>query len=425
MTKHAEKNATAKPVEENNQAVPEPLGLKTIVELWLAGEWALLAAYDEALISTVSERGMIAAYLACAHQFCDDHSSAEAWAFKAIEWQCSKHYLLRVLVSGAHVTMARMAIIAGDADRARDHITRTVDPISGEPAQAKAQARLSRELSEMGMLHMAAKLVGEDLETVIDQPLGYVNRHRVNILKSELIQIRQQLALSQARGQIGQVAEDGGQSEEDQAKRYSTSQLGQDLWVLERTGYKRDGFFVEFGATDGVLLSNTFVLEKHFGWNGLLAEPNPEYFAELQKNRSSKTLDTCIAGRTGDEVEFVMADEFGGIKEYIGRDRHAHRRASYAELPEALLTLTTLSLDDFLKQNKAPKRIDYISVDTEGNELDILSAFPFESWDVRMWSVEHNFTEDREKIFELMSSYGYLRKEVRFDDWYYKVDAEE
>ncbi len=425
MTTRSKKAATADSTKSANQAGSEPLNLKKSVDLWLAGEWALLAAYDEAFVSKVPDRGMIAAHIACAHQFSDDHPTAEEWTTRAVEWGCSENYLTRVLLSCAHLTMARMAVIAGDAVRARDHITQTVDPISGEAARAKAEARLSKELTELGLLHMAAQLVGEDLEAVIDQPLGHVNRHRVNILKSELIQIRQQLALSQARGQLGQVAEVGAQSDAERAKRFSTSQLGQDLWVLERTGYKRDGFFVEFGATDGVLLSNTFVLEKHFDWSGLLAEPNPEYFAELQKNRSGKTLDTCIAGRTGDKVEFVMADEFGGIKDYIGRDRHAHRRASYAELPEAVLVLTTLSLDDFLKQNKAPRKIDYISVDTEGNELDILSAFPFDSWDVQMWSVEHNFTEDREKIFDLMSSHGYLRKEVRFDDWYYKADTEE
>jgi hypothetical protein len=86
----------------------------------------------------------------------------------------------------------------------------------------------------------------------------------------------------------------------------SPSQLGQDLCVLEQTNYKKGGF-VEFGATDGVLLSNSYLLEKEFGWQGLCAEHNPKYFKQLQKNRNCTVNEACIAGETGKVVEFVTA----------------------------------------------------------------------------------------------------------------------
>ena len=53
----------------------------------------------------------------------------------------------------------------------------------------------------------------------------------------------------------------------------SKSQYRQDLFVLSELEFKRDGFFVEFGATNGINGSNSFILEKNFGWKGILAEP--------------------------------------------------------------------------------------------------------------------------------------------------------
>ncbi|MEL7444435.1 MAG: FkbM family methyltransferase [Pseudomonadota bacterium] len=301
-------------------------------------------------------------------------------------------------------------------------MSKTAGPVPGERATASVDARISKELATMGLLLLATEVVSEDLDATIATPGAYGNRHRIAVLKSELIQIRQQLALHQSRRQMGGGSRDESLSDPQLALRNSMSQLGQDIWVLEQSMYKRRGYFVEFGATDGILLSNTFMLEKQFAWTGLLAEPNPGYFRELQRNRSSLAVDACIAAKTGDIVDFVLADEFGGMKDYISRDRHAARRESYASVPEGILTLSTISLDDFLRTNGAPKKIDYVSVDTEGSELDILSAFPFEKWDVRLWTIEHNFTPDRKEIFELMSSHGYLRKEVQFDDWYYKAE---
>jgi hypothetical protein len=77
-------------------------------------------------------------------------------------------------------------------------------------------------------------------------------------------------------------------------------------------------------------------------------------------------------------------------------------------------------LDDFLHRHKAPLDIDYISVDTEGSELEILSSFPFDQWNVRLFTIEHNFMPQREKILELLQKHGYSRIEREWDDWYFR-----
>ena len=85
----------------------------------------------------------------------------------------------------------------------------------------------------------------------------------------------------------------------------------------------------------------------------------------------------------------------------------------------------TVTLVDLLAFWKAPRRIDYLSIDTEGSELDILNAFDFSAHDVRLITVEHNFSGNRGPILDLLTAQGYRRKFTDLsmvDDWYVKVD---
>jgi len=69
--------------------------------------------------------------------------------------------------------------------------------------------------------------------------------------------------------------------------------------------------------------------------------------------------------------------------------------------------------------------IDYLSIDTEGSEYEILSNFNFDKYQIKIVTCEHNFTPAREKIFSLMTQKRYLRrfaKFSRFDDWYVRAD---
>jgi hypothetical protein len=65
--------------------------------------------------------------------------------------------------------------------------------------------------------------------------------------------------------------------------------------------------------------------------------------------------------------------------------------------------------------------IDYLSIDTEGSEYEILANFDFSKHRFRVITCEHNYTQERDKIHTLLTEKGYLRKfedVSQFDDWY-------
>nr|WP_249417697.1 FkbM family methyltransferase [Pusillimonas minor] len=196
------------------------------------------------------------------------------------------------------------------------------------------------------------------------------------------------------------------------------SQLGQDLFALFQLGWKRNGFFVEFGATDGVLLSNTYLLEKDFGWTGILSEPAKVWHNDLQQNRTASLDFDCVWVETGKEMQFSVVEdaELSTLKDYVGSDSHsASRKAALTD------TVRTVSLCDLLERHNAPKSIDYLSVDTEGSEYEILRAFDFQRYTVSVITCEHNFMPNREKVHALLVSNGFVRVYEglsRWDDWY-------
>lgn len=207
----------------------------------------------------------------------------------------------------------------------------------------------------------------------------------------------------------------------------SQAQNFQDVWILFETGFKKNGYYVEFGATDGLSLSNSYLLSKEFGWKGILAEPNPVWHENLFKNRTDENTVIsyqCVYTETGKTLDFLAVEEAGlsTIKGFGDDDEHSIRRKD-----NEVIEVTTVSLLDLLVQHNAPSYIDYISVDTEGSEYEILSHFfsVNKNYEIGAFTVEHNFNPDiRDKIFKLMEDNGYARKFPEFskwDDFYIKV----
>ena len=195
------------------------------------------------------------------------------------------------------------------------------------------------------------------------------------------------------------------------------SQLRQDLLVLSELNFKKNGFFVEFGSTNGVELSNTFLLEKNFDWKGILAEPAKIYHEELEKNRSAFIEKSCVWRTSGETFTFNEVGVLSTLENFTSIDLYKDLRKDGIRYDTK-----TISLLDLLEKYNAPKTIDYLSIDTEGSEYDILSSFDFSKYKFKIITCEHNFTEQREKIFKLLTNKGYQRKytDISYvDDWYF------
>ncbi len=204
----------------------------------------------------------------------------------------------------------------------------------------------------------------------------------------------------------------------------TTSQNFQDIWVLHELKDKRNGFFVEFGATNGIDCSNTYYLEREYGWKGILAEPNPYWHDVLFKNRKCIITTECVYTKSNEHVTFnavVNAADLSTIQGYGDLDEHSQVRQNHSTI-----SVRTISLLDLLKKNDAPEIIDYLSIDTEGSELDILKQFFSENtkYKIRCITVEHNnHIIQRFKLKELLEDQGYTRKYMelsRWDDYFYK-----
>ena len=206
--------------------------------------------------------------------------------------------------------------------------------------------------------------------------------------------------------------------------RRNYAQLAQDLWVLSELGDKRGGFFVEFGAGDGIGLSNTYLLESEYGWKGVLAEPNPVFHTALRRNRKAHISTKCVAARSGEAVTLLQTEDplFSATEAYAFADWHAERRRSATPMQ-----VETTSLVDLLRDAGAPKCIDYLSLDTEGGEYDILEAFDFSAYEVALLSVEHNHTFREADLDRLLGERGFRRRFAEltdFDAWYVNPSLE-
>jgi hypothetical protein len=197
------------------------------------------------------------------------------------------------------------------------------------------------------------------------------------------------------------------------------SQYGQDATILYLLDGKREGFFVELGAGNGVNLSNSYYFEKFLDWKGLLIEPYPDFYESIINNRKCFISNELCGEFEGVEVDFLLAGEVSGILEEV---------PSYwlqQNIKNNKIKLTTTVLSKILDKFSCPKEIDFLSIDVEGQEFPILNSFPFNEYSFKVICAEHNSycegEENRNNIKRILEQNGYeLVLAQSQDDFYMK-----
>jgi FkbM family methyltransferase len=196
----------------------------------------------------------------------------------------------------------------------------------------------------------------------------------------------------------------------------SESQCIQDIFCAISLNEKKKGFFLEVGVGNGRLISNTYMLEKHYSWSGILVEPNRSFHPHIVFCRTAKLDCRAAASSSGKKLrfdEFTSAGEHSRISGTVGH-----------KINSAILQydVQSVALTELLLENGAPSEIDYLSLDTEGSEVDILLGIDFNKFRFNVMTIEHNYDYKRlNQIDEILLPNGYhrvLRHISGFDAWY-------
>jgi len=188
----------------------------------------------------------------------------------------------------------------------------------------------------------------------------------------------------------------------------SFSQFGEDSLILKFFAGKSDGFFVEVGANDPENLSQTLLLERN-GWRGILVEPLPDCCERLRSRRPGSQIFqvACGAPEQRGNALLRLNGELSKLAAFVPGQTP---RAGCEEVP-------VMTLDEILKQAGNPK-VDFLSIDVEGLELEVLLGFNLKQHQPRLLLVEDNLP-NRLNVHRRLKHHGYrLVKRTGCNNWY-------
>jgi len=195
------------------------------------------------------------------------------------------------------------------------------------------------------------------------------------------------------------------------------SQAGEDKFIYENyiKNKKIKKVYLEMGALDGIKYSNTKFFEDYLGWTGILIEPNPKSYDQLQVNRPKNILYDNLISDSEEEISFqyfenIQLAAVSGVSETLPNsiiDNYYESTdpwlKSQREQSLKKILKKTRSLDDIIVQSVCSE-IGFFCLDVEGHELNVLKSFSFDI-EVSLFLIESNYND--KIIYDLMTSHGY------------------
>ena len=162
--------------------------------------------------------------------------------------------------------------------------------------------------------------------------------------------------------------------------------------------HKKEGFYIELGAFDGITQSNTYFFELYRGWKGVLIEPSKDAFDLCCKNRpNSKVINCCCVSNTYNESK-ILGDFNSTLMSSVNGER-LHTKD--------LIEAKTMTLEKILDENKIDIEIDFLSLDTEGYELYVLQGLNLDKYRPTYLLIEI-YSNDFNTILHYLQSKNYV-----------------
>ena len=192
----------------------------------------------------------------------------------------------------------------------------------------------------------------------------------------------------------------------------SVAACGQDVFIAELLSFKKNGVFVDIGANDGVTISNTWYFEKELGWGGVAIEPIPRIYEQLKQNRKCKLFEGCITPKSGIQkfVELSGATSMlSTLEQNISglTSRRISKNIARQNTTKKSIDVVCTTLANLLEEHGI-EEIDFLSIDTEGGELEIIKSINFEQFPVKVISVENNLFTNNIKNYLENEGFVYL-----------------
>jgi FkbM family methyltransferase len=162
----------------------------------------------------------------------------------------------------------------------------------------------------------------------------------------------------------------------------------------------RTGFLVEVGANEPEIWSQTIPLDL-LGWNGVLFEPQPDLAVALRRTRKAQVFAVACSSpeNSGRSMPLKLAGPAG-----IFSSLNTRLPTATAQIA-GTISVPVRSLDDILVEARAPREFDFLSIDVEGHEIEVLRGFDFQKWRPRLILIE-DIVLDR-RLHEFLTSRGY------------------